>query len=120
MGKYCSKCGKELEDNAAFRPACGTKTTQEQEQAHSTEPMYSQQTTSNAKLNIMAIIGFVIACVSLLLNFLGIVGIVALVFSVVGLVQINGGNGKGKGFAIAGTVIGGLSVVYGVITLFMI
>lgn len=117
---YCTNCGKQIDDGAMFCPECGTRMIQGQEQVHSAEPMYRQQATSNAKLNIMAIIGFVIACVSLLLNFWGIVGIVALVFSVVGLVQVSGGNGKGKGFAIAGIAVGGFSVLYGVIAILIL
>lgn len=117
---YCLNCGKQIHDNAVFCPECGTRSMQGQEQVHSAEPIYRQQVTSNAKVNIMAIIGFVVACVSILINFAGIVGIVALVFSVVGLVQINGGNGKGKGFAIAGIAIGAFSVLYGFIMLLLL
>ena len=58
--------------------------------------------------------------VSLLLNFWGIVGIVAVILSTVGLTQIRNTNEKGKGLAITGIVVGSISVVYGFITLMLL
>lgn len=107
---YCKNCGKEVNGN--FCPNCGNSINIEQNQP--------QQPINQQKTNIMAIVGFVIGCVSIFLNFWGIVGIVSLVFSIIGLVQINNDNGKGKGFAIAGIVIGGFSVLYGFITLLLL
>lgn len=111
---YCSNCGKEV--TGAFCSNCGSEVKEEQLQI----PHQQQKQSEEAKINIMALVGFVIACVSVLINFWGIVGIVALVFSVVGLVQIYNGNGKGKGFSIAGIVIGGISVLYGFIVLLIL
>lgn len=107
---YCSNCGKEVNGN--FCPNCGNSINIEQSQP--------QQQITVQKNNTMAIVGFVVGCVSIFLNFWGIVGIISLVFSVVGLVQIGNGNGKGKGFAIAGIAIGGFSVLYGFITLLLL
>ena len=44
----------------------------------------------------------------------GIVGLVATVLSAVGLAQVKSKNGKGKGFAIAGLIIGIISIIYGI------
>lgn len=106
---YCPKCGTEV--TGSFCQNCGC--------ALNNEPTQTQQVMNNAKLNIMALIGFVIGCVSIFLNFWGIVGIVALVFSIVGLVQINNTNEKGKGFAIAGIALGGFGVLYGFIVILL-
>lgn len=113
---FCTKCGKEI--TGSFCPNCGNPVNGTQGQA---QPMYqAPPPVSPQKLNIMALVGFILGCASIFLNFWGIVGIVSLVFSVVGLVQISNGNGKGKGFAIAGIVIGGFSVLYGFITLLLL
>ena len=69
------------------------------------------------KYNTVAFIGFIIACVSLLLNLFGIVGLLAISFSFVGLKQINNAVGRGKGFAVAGITLGGVGVLLGIIQL---
>ena len=63
--------------------------------------------------NGLAIAGFVVALVSLLINFGGIVGLVATILSAVGLSKVKS-TGKGKGFAIAGLIIGIVSIIYGI------
>lgn len=71
------------------------------------------------KMNPLAIAGFVLALVGLLLlNLFGIVGIAGMILSIIGLTQINGGKGKGRGFAIAGIVIGLLDVIVAAIIVF--
>ncbi len=56
-------------------------------------------------MNTLAIVGFV-------LSFL--ISLVGLIISIIALIQINGSNGtqKGKGLAIAGIIIGGLSMLF--------
>ncbi len=63
--------------------------------------------------NTFAITGFVLALISLLLNFWGIMGILATVFSAIALSKIATSNEKGKGMAIAGLIIGIVSILYG-------
>lgn len=58
------------------------------------------------------IAGFVLGLISLFLNFFGIVGIIAIVFSAIGLSQLSGTNQKGKVLAIIGLVSGIVSVIY--------
>ena len=61
---------------------------------------------NQAKTNGLAIAGFVVSLVSLLINFAGIVGLTGTILSAVGLSQINSRGEKGKGMAIAGLIIG--------------
>lgn len=58
------------------------------------------------------IAGFVLGLISLFLNFFGIVGIIAIVFSAIGLSQLSRTNQKGKVLAIIGLVSGIVSVIY--------
>ena len=64
------------------------------------------------KTNTMAVVGMIVAMISLLLNFWGIVGIAAIVISAMGLLQINETGQKGKTLAIVGVSVGTISVVY--------
>lgn len=94
---FCQNCGTKNEAKAEFCANCG-------------RPMSGQTQVTNVTVNAqnedngMAIAGFVISLVSLLLccgsfNWLG------LIFSIVGLVQSKSKNGRGKGLAIAGIII---------------
>jgi len=118
---YCSNCGAQLSDAAAFCSKCGSPTASRQGQytqgntyQQYTPPPYQQNVN---KINTMALVGFIVACASLLLNLWGIVGIAGLALSIVGFVQIKNTGENGKGFAIAGIVIGGVSVLYGFYTI---
>ncbi len=68
---------------------------------------------TQGKTNSLAIAGFVVAMASLFLNFYGIVGLVATVLSAVGLSKVKE-TGTGKGFAIAGLIVGIISILWGV------
>lgn len=63
--------------------------------------------------NSLALAGFIVALCSLFLNFAGIVGLVATVLSGVGLSKVKS-TGAGKGFAIAGLIIGIISIIWGI------
>lgn len=63
--------------------------------------------------NTIALAGFIVALCSLFINFAGIVGLVATVLSGVGLAKVKT-TGAGKGFAIAGLIIGIISIVWGI------
>ena len=58
------------------------------------------------------IAGFVLGLISWFLNFFGIVGIIAIVFSAIGLSQLSRTNQKGKVLAIIGLVLGIINVIY--------
>ena len=58
------------------------------------------------------IAGFVLGLISWFLNFFGIIGIIAIVFSAIGLSQLSRTNQKGKVLAIIGLVSGIVNVIY--------
>ena len=68
---------------------------------------------AQSKPNGLALAGFIIACASLLniieLGFIG--ALAAIVLSIIGLEQIKKGKGEGKGFAIAGIIVGSVSML---------
>ena len=69
--------------------------------------------------NGMAIGGFVLACVSLVLCCLPITAIVGLVLSIISMPQIDQRGERGKGLAVAGIVLNAL-VVLGWLLMFII
>lgn len=67
--------------------------------------------------NGLAIAGFVVSLCSLLINFAGLVGLVGTILSGVGLAKVKT-TGKGKGMAIAGLIIGIISIIWGVYSIY--
>lgn len=78
------------------------------------EEMNNNMNGIEQKNNGLAIAGFVVSLVSLIINFGGIVGLVGTILSGIGLSKSKQLNGKGKGMAIAGLIIGIIGIVYGV------
>lgn len=68
------------------------------------------------KVDAFALVGFISGVVGLLI-FPFFLGTVAVVFSAIGLSRISKGKSRGKGFAIAGLVLGIISVVWALIVL---
>ena len=101
---YCKKCGNKLVEDSVFCDKCGTNT----------------PASSSAQTNILAVVGLIVAGISIFLNFAGIVGIAAVVLSSLGLMQINKTGEKGKGMAITGISIGAFSVIYGFIMIMLL
>lgn len=112
MAKFCSSCGKELEENASTCNNCGNPVPKEEATNTSTNPstvQVTQTVVTQRKSNGMATAGFVISLVSLICcggsSFLG------LIFSIVGLVNAKNCDGEGKGLAIAGIIISSLFII---------
>ena len=98
MAKYCSKCGKQMEDDAVFCSKCGTSFNKVEE---------ANETESNTDgVNGQAIAGFILAFV---FPFLG------LVFSASGLTVAKRLNGRSRGLATAGMIISSINLFIQVI-----
>ncbi len=136
---FCPNCGREFEPNEKFCTACGTAAPMKEELPEPVEELGEELTatvgesigqepevpaallTENApapkkekkKVNIFAIIGFVVSLVC----FLGIIKasvigpLAGLIFSIVALVQIKKNNQKGKGLAVTGIILGSISTL---------
>ena len=76
-------------------------------------------TTKNS-YNVFAIVGFVLGIISFFLNFFGIVGILAVVFSAIGLSQISKNQQKGKVLAILGIIFGAINIIYAICAISLI
>ena len=115
----CDKCGSEVDSNVKFCPNCGAKIepTEKAERVEVVEATVKDNSgnkVNNTEIgyNVMSIVGFVLSFI-LIPKFC----LVALVISIIALVQISKTKEKGKGLAIAGIAISSLIVIYGLIAL---
>ena len=115
----CDKCGSEVDSNAKFCPNCGAKieSTEKAERVEVVEATVKENSgnkVNNTEIgyNVMSIVGFVLSFIPIPKFWL-----VALVISIIALVQISKTKEKGKGLAIAGIAISSLIVIYGLIAL---
>lgn len=104
MAKFCSECGKELEENSTVCKNCGKKV-----ETVVPQTIVTQTVQAHNKTNGFAIAGFVISLVSLLCC--GVTSWLGLIFSIIGLVNANKQNEEGKGLAIAGIVISAILLI---------
>ena len=74
----------------------------------------NQLQKSNGSYNSLSIAGFILGIISCFLNFWGIVGIVAVVLSAIGLSQIYKAQEKGKVLAILGIILATINIIYAV------
>ena len=114
MAKFCASCGAEVSEGYAFCEKCGAPV--DGAQAAPAQPVYNAAAPAKQS-NGMAIGGFVCS----LLGFLGVLccggllSIVGLILSIIGLKKAKELDGAGKGLAIAGIVLGALGLLGGAI-----
>lgn len=122
---FCVKCGKQIADGSKFCPECGAVQPDDSAKstAYSSGPINTTDrysTVRKAQYNIMCIVGLVVSCISLLINFWGLVGIAGTVISVIGLITCTRRNENGKILAIIGIIIGVISIIYALVVLLSI
>ncbi|MBO5027763.1 MAG: zinc ribbon domain-containing protein [Clostridia bacterium] len=115
---FCTKCGKELENGAAFCSHCGSAV--ENAQTAQTdffqddfaqpqyEMQYQQAQPQQEESNGMAIAGFVCSFFSPLLGW---------IFGGIGLSRSAKINGKGKGLSVAAIAVASAMFVLGLVSL---
>ncbi|MBQ3419728.1 MAG: zinc ribbon domain-containing protein [Erysipelotrichaceae bacterium] len=101
----CPKCGCEISSNIKFCPECGTK-------------LDNKAGEIREEKNTMAIVGFVLSILAGFLNLFGIISILSVVFSSIGLSNANRHNVGGKGLSIAGLIIGAICFFYYVYSIY--
>ena len=96
MAKFCTYCGKEIDENDNVCGYCGNAINK-----NNTEVINIVNNTN--KTDGFATAGFVLSLVSFFCC--GFTSVIALIFSIVGLVNCNKHGTNGKGLAISGIVI---------------
>ncbi len=109
---FCTKCGKEIPEEAKFCPHCGASTNGEPQPNANRDtyftpppaPRYQQQPAQQTQeTNTMAIVGFVLSF------FITIAGLICSIIGYRNADSQYGGNGKG--LALAGIIISAISMV---------
>ena len=72
------------------------------------------QGNQNKKQSSMGLVSFIFSLIGLIIAAIPC-GIVALITGIIGIAKFNPSTDKGKGFAIAGVVIGAIDIVAGII-----
>lgn len=108
---YCYKCGNQIDDNAEYCPRCGA----EQKRYSGTydsgfnagNGFYTDKTT---QYNFFAVLGFILACVSLFSD--GIFALAGVILASIGLYKLKYSGEKGKALAISGIVIAAVVLLF--------
>lgn len=109
---YCKNCGKEIEDTIKYCPYCGSSVNEVSVEEINYIEKKDNFKRSDASYNSFAIAGFILA----LFGF----NLLAFIFSLIGLSQINSNNEQGKGFAIAGLIISCIYVIAAILIIIII
>ena len=110
--KFCPNCGNKLDENGVC-----TKCNPVKEEAKPVEVV--NNTTAPKKGNGMALAGFIISLVSVLLCCGGFSWL-GLIFSIVGVVKAKQVDGKGKGLGIAGIIISSIGMILVIVAIILI
>lgn len=110
---FCMKCGTELPDGSRFCPYCGV-VFEDIFRKDKGLVMPSDEEIENAPINSECVVGFTLACISLVVRFFYLFNIIALVTSAVSLVTCYNKKMRGRGFAYLGILISILSTYCGV------
>jgi hypothetical protein len=98
----CPFCKEEIESGATQCRHC--------QSILPSTPMPADGNT-NKKMNPFAMVGFIMGIISLFLSLFGITGILACIFSGIGISQCNPKTESGKGLAIFGLIFGIISII---------
>ena len=107
----CPKCNKKNSDDSIFCIYCGKELKLKEE---AKEIIAKENKTNRPRLNPLALAGFIVSMASASTGVFGIAGIVGIVLSSIGLSQIKKNNERGRGFAIAGLIVGILAIIIGI------
>ena len=113
----CSECGKQISDKASFCPNCGVTNKSYTYCSNCGISMNNYNTYAESnKMCGIALAGGITSLVSLLIDIFGVVAIVAIVLSSIGLYKVNSNPGlRGKGWAICGIVCGICELIFKVL-----
>lgn len=113
---YCVNCGKKINDDVMFCPECGAAQERPEQSGANTEKhvygLENQPEVKKTSYNTMSIVGLSVSGASLVINLYGLVGVLGIILSIIGLISCKKNNESGQILAIIGIVIGVLSVAF--------
>ena len=115
MTKYCASCGEELNPDIKFCENCGALVKEKTKTVVVTEQVNNTNTPIKSS-NTYSIVGFVMSIINIpvtLITCCGapLLGIPAIIVSIIGLVKAKDYDGDGKGLAIAAISISAVLIL---------
>ena len=101
----CPKCNRKNDDTAIFCIYCWKEMKLEE---------IKEVKIVRPRLNPLALAGFIVSMASVSVGLFGLGGIVGIVLSSIGLSKVKKNNERGRGFAIAGLIVGIIAVIFGI------
>ena len=105
--KYCTHCGAEIMDEAVICTKCGCWVNG------------SGAMQQKGKMNVCALVGFIltmVAVVTFFIDFMGTLALAGMIVSIVGLAQtVKNSEQRGKAFAITGVCVGACLFLFGIL-----
>ena len=105
---FCRFCGHEVHPSYNVCPSCGHALNDVNKMQDNKSSNFSKSNSTRVRSSRMAIAGFVLGLISYFSY--GFLGILGLIFSIIGMTQTNDGNYSKRGFAIAGVVLSSISL----------
>lgn len=102
----CPKCNRKNDDTAIFCIYCGKEMKLEE---------IKEVKIVSPRLNPLALSGFIVSMASVATGLFGVAGIVGIILSSIGLSKIKKNNERGRGFALAGLIVGIITVVVSIL-----
>ena len=100
----CPECGKEVSDEANCCPNCGYVL----KKAKNVNEFVELNEEKESKVHPLCLAGMIVGICSLFIDFFGLVSLVGLVISIVGITK---GNQRSKKFAVTGIVCSSIEFV---------
>lgn len=119
---FCAQCGKQGTPGQQFCAGCGSRAGMQQPMNQPSmmgqpiqQPVYNQQFNmgTGGATNGMATAGLICAILNIFFGWMvfGLLWIMGLIFSIIGLANAKRNNGAGRGAAIAGLIISVLALI---------
>lgn len=115
---FCSRCGCEVKEGAAFCTNCGAPQRKAAADNSSNGRGADGRPIHRTQYNVLSIVGMALSCIALIIfNCYGLVGLAGLIVSIIGLKNCKKNDEDGRAFAIIGIVVGGIDILAGIISL---
>ena len=126
---YCTNCGNEIHEHAKFCPECGAPQLRANHDTnnrnnnedyndntnyYNTENYFNDEKESEemSTYSTLCILGLIFSCIALFIDFLGLISILGVIFSVIGLIGTYQRKEQGVVLAIIGLVIGVVACIF--------
>ena len=117
---YCPKCGNKLQSGDLFCSKCGARQAGEVRFDWRGQEEKREREVVREGWNVGAVMGFCFSLSAWWIGFFGIVSLIGLILSCIGLYNLKRNNQKGLVLAVIGVVLGIVFTIQGIWNLFQL